>query len=61
MNDEDMQRFEVEAAPGRAILLSCARCGDWEDMISDRHWLAEPPLTLAELVQRAEEHAEVCR
>jgi hypothetical protein len=60
VSPEDMQRFEIEAAPGRAVLVSCTRCRDWEDIIADRHWDAEPPLTLAELVQRAGAHTEVC-
>jgi hypothetical protein len=51
-----MQRFEVQGwgdRDGGHIQLSCTRCGaDW--------WIAEL-LTLAELVQRADEHTEVCR
>ena len=47
-----MQRFQVEAY-GNELALTCGRCG----------WTAWPeePIALAELVQRAEEHGEVCR
>lgn len=60
MDLEDQQRFHVEAIEerdGPAIALDCARCRlttGWQA----RFDLA---LTLAELNQRADEHAEVCR
>jgi len=57
MERENMERFEVGVfalSGGPAdISLHCDRCGKWAVHI-DR------PLTLAELVQRAGEHAEVC-
>jgi hypothetical protein len=53
VSPEDMQRFRADAA-WHAVLLSCTRCEDWEDLITDSS-------TLAELVQRAGEHTEVCR
>lgn len=49
-----MQRFEVEPDGDNGTLLSCTRCEAWTV------WLTEP-LSLAELVQRADEHTEVCR
>lgn len=54
---EGLKRFEVEAlgdylGEGR-IWLRCDRCHAWAADISG-------PLTLAELGQRAGEHAEVC-
>jgi hypothetical protein len=53
---EDQQRFEVWAAPEDAatwIAFGCNRCALVVDLGSE-------PLTLAELNQRADEHAEVC-
>jgi len=56
VSPEDMQRFEVEsthvALDDTRITIDCRDC----------YWYAELdlPLTLAELVQRAEEHTEVC-
>jgi hypothetical protein len=57
MSPEDMQRFS--AAPlaipyeDAVLWLTCSQCG----------WDAEIDVapTLAELVQRADEHTEVCR
>lgn len=53
-----MQRFQASAislsAAPSDISLRCLRCGRWTSHI-------ERPLTLAELVQRADEHTEVCR
>lgn len=53
MDLEDQQRFQVEPADSAYIWLTCERC----------LWQAEVagPETLAELNQRADEHAEVCR
>lgn len=56
MSPEDMQRFEIESVIGDAgqsvIDVYCPAC----------RWHAEIDApTLAELVQRAEEHTEVCR
>lgn len=52
-----MQRFEIERGPRRrggvVVILRCTRCA-WEFETLE-------PITLAELVQRAEEHTEVCR
>jgi len=56
MSPYDMQRFQITGdmnADGSWIEISCDKC----------RWYAEieDPLTLAELVQRADEHTEVCR
>ena len=50
-----MQRFEARghSREDAQLLLSCERCG----VIT----VSDEPLTLAELVQRADEHTEVCR
>jgi uncharacterized metal-binding protein YceD (DUF177 family) len=51
-----MQRFEIQnGATGDAgvVWLACSRCGWGAHVALD--------LTLAELVQRAGEHTEVCR
>lgn len=55
MELEDEYRFEVEAMDAYApeIWLNCTRCS-WVAEIEGR-------ITLAELNQRAAEHAEVCR
>lgn len=56
MSPDDMQRFEIYPdynAVGTWLWVSCGSC-PWVDR-------AEDPVSLAELVQRAEEHAEVCR
>ena len=57
MSPEDMQRFQVEVYPhdlrDHEIGMSCTRC-EWGTFVAE-------PTTLAELVQRAEEHGEVCR
>lgn len=57
MNPDDMQRFEIEPAlVGHyldGLIVRCRRC-EWTFETAD-------VLTLAELVQRAEEHTEVCR
>jgi hypothetical protein len=50
-----MQRFEVEAQEWqgvRGLTLFCKRC-KWTAVL-------ESPMPLAELVQRADEHTEVC-
>jgi hypothetical protein len=53
VSPEDMQRFVIEVeAYGNELALTCRRC-DWTS------WPDEP-ITLAELVQRAGEHTEVC-
>jgi hypothetical protein len=53
-----MQRFQIEPGPirreGPTVLLWCTRCETWTAETDD-------PLSLAELVQRADEHTEVCR
>jgi hypothetical protein len=56
MELEDQYRFEVDVMVeygGVTLDLTCRRCG----------WVCQPdsPITLAELNQRADEHAEVCR
>jgi hypothetical protein len=52
-----MQRFEIEPALLEhytdGLILLCRRC-EWKFETAD-------VLTLAELVQRADEHTEVCR
>jgi hypothetical protein len=57
VSPDDMQRFEIERGPRRrggvVVILRCTRCA-WEFETLE-------PITLAELVQRAEEHTEVCR
>lgn len=60
MSPDDMQRFELGVLYGGEygtdqILITCERCG-WDAELDT----AEHP-TLAELVQRADEHTEVCR
>lgn len=57
VSPDDMQRFEIEAQEWRGSLgltMRCERCG-WVAV------LESPLLTLAELVQRADEHTEDCR
>jgi alpha-L-arabinofuranosidase len=57
---DDEYRFEVFGLGNEefgAVVLKCLRCVGWQvetDTTSDT-------LTLAELVQRADEHTEVCR
>ena len=53
MSPDDMQRFEIGADREDRMWIACGRC-PWNVDV-------EPPLSLAELVQRAEEHTEVCR
>jgi len=55
VSPDDMQRFEARghSREDAQLLLSCERCG----VIT----VSDEPLTLAELVQRADEHTEVCR
>jgi hypothetical protein len=51
-----MQRFEAQGAAAwedAQLWLTCDRCGVFV--------VADKPMSLAELVQRAEEHTEVCR
>jgi hypothetical protein len=52
-----MQRFEITPVGlhggDATVQLACDRCG-WNIWLDD-------PLSLAELVQRADEHTEVCR
>lgn len=52
----DLSRFEICAVHsfGPTLDLHCTGCHRWTAHIDD-------PLTLAELVQRAGEHAEVCK
>jgi hypothetical protein len=58
MELEDQYRFDVQAITpygGVAdISLRCTRCGKWATHI-DR------PISLRDLNERAQEHAEVCR
>ena len=51
-----MQRFEVSAIYmfGPDLAVRCTRCHRWTTHINR-------PLTLADLVQRADEHTEACR
>jgi hypothetical protein len=57
MDLEDQYRFDVEAEPARDdianLTLACDRCT----------WMAylDNPLSLRDLNERAQEHAEVCR
>lgn len=57
MSPEDMQRFQVDAMayPTECadVVLTCDLCGHTTEINGQQ--------TLAELVQRAEEHTEVCR
>lgn len=58
MRLEDQRRFEVNAfavsgAP-TDISIRCTRCGRWALHIAE-------PITLDDLEQRADEHAEVCQ
>jgi hypothetical protein len=58
-----MQRFELRAwgwnYGGATLDMACTRCKwTWEQDQADED---NETATLAELVQRAEEHAEVCR
>jgi hypothetical protein len=51
-----MQRFEVQAHEWRdvsGLTLHCTRCNAWTAIL-------ENLATLAELVQRADEHTEAC-
>ena len=60
MSPDDMQRFEIFGLGDDefgAVVLKCLCCPGWQvetDTTSDT-------LTLAELVQRADEHTEVCQ
>lgn len=56
MNREDQRRFQVApiVTHGPDLSIRCTRCHRWTVHI-DR------PLALAELIDRADEHAGVCR
>ena len=57
MSPDDMQRFQIYVTPAGSLHI-----GVMHDGCPD-HWYAEVEdfTTLAELVQRADEHTEVCR
>jgi hypothetical protein len=64
VSPEDMQRFEVDATPwrdaeGADLTISCRRC-PWSAH-TEHQVGADDAIPLAELMQRADEHTEVCR
>lgn len=58
MRVADQYRFRVQAfalsGSPADLSLQCGRCGRWTVHIAE-------PITLADLIDRADEHAEVCR
>jgi hypothetical protein len=63
-----MQRFEVYGVwhydNTGGFEIRCTRCGSWEwspDWDPQSPYGTDDKATLAELVQRADEHTEVCR
>ncbi len=61
MELEDMHHFEILGAPGdddTDFFLSCLRCPDWTDWVSTDPTIADLPVTLADVVARADKHVE---